>query len=70
MNMIFVLKNVRTVMKRCSALTKCLMCDNSKYTWYEVMRDNCGKSNEETLKTLCDVHVDIFREQLLEVMKK
>ena len=42
----------------------CIMCKNPKYTWYEVMADCCGKPNTIYNEILCDVHSDIFFEQL------
>lgn len=42
----------------------CLMCDNRDYGWYEVMRDNCGKTTAQIFDSLCDVHQDIFKEQV------
>lgn len=51
-------------------INDCLMCENPKYTWYEVLRDTCGKyPNPGTaLKQLCDVHQQIATEDLMEKM--
>lgn len=49
----------------------CSMCDNPKWTWYEVLGADCGVCDHtETFKKLCDVHQDIFREQMQELSEK
>lgn len=48
----------------------CVMCDNPNYSWFEVLRDDCGtKSAVESRDSLCDVHQDIFVEQLKDAME-
>lgn len=44
------------------------MCDNREYTWFEVLRDTCGKYDNpfEGLLELCDVHLQIAKEQFQE----
>jgi len=46
----------------------CLMCVHTDYTWFELMMDYCGVTDNPGEK-LCDVHQDIFREQLQEQIK-
>ena len=47
------------------------MCDNPKWTWFEVLKADCGVCEmPETVQKLCDVHQDIFREQIQELSKE
>ena len=51
-------------------MTNCLMCNDQNIGWFEVLGNNCGHPPEQIKEILCDVHLDIFREQLTEVMEK
>jgi|APSaa5957512535_1039671.scaffolds.fasta_scaffold14028_6 hypothetical protein len=48
----------------------CIMCNNKNAGWYEVMAVNCGNPDEKILEILCDVHLDIFKEQLRDIIKR
>ena len=50
---------------------KCMMCDHSKWTWYEVLEATCGKLQPaDAINTLCEVHQQIAREQIGELRPK
>lgn len=49
---------------------ECIVCNNPTYTWFEIMRDNCGKSPKETIDSLCKHHQGLFALQLMDERKK
>lgn len=54
-------------------MKNCLKCKNPEYTWYEVLRDNCGngKNIKEVFDDcLCSKHYVELREQVLKRMKQ
>lgn len=46
-------------------LNDCAMCEHPNFTWYEVLAEDCGKRQiPESVKALCDIHQQIFMEQM------
>lgn len=45
----------------------CLFCKNPTWTWYEFMRENCGKENYG-INEACSVHQEQFRQQLTTIL--
>ena len=44
------------------------MCNNPKFTWFDVLEETCGKCEPaEALTQLCDIHEQIVREQLADL---
>jgi len=48
----------------------CQMCDHPEYTWYEVLKNTCGLTTQESLDTLCNPHQIVFANQMEEVAGK
>ncbi len=46
------------------------MCDHPEYTWYEVLKNTCGLTTQESLDTLCNPHQLVFANQMEEVAGK
>lgn len=54
-------------------MTHCLKCRFPDYTWYEVLKDNCGNGKDVKQvfdECLCSKHYDELTKQILNEVEK